>query len=130
MGGFVPAEKSRPGSCSCSVVHPQAVQLAVQAELETGTLIALSELFKVFSDPSRLRILTALSKTELCVCDLTEVLGMNQSAVSHQLAMLRRARLVRFRRDGKSVFYALDDAHIGKILKVALEHVTEGRISL
>lgn len=112
------------------MVHPEAVKAAMEAELDTGTLLSLSEIFKLFSDPSRLRILTALSRAELCVCDLTEALGMNQSAVSHQLAVLRRARLVRFRRDGKSVFYSLDDAHVGKILKVALEHASEGRMQL
>lgn len=122
--------QARQGVCSCSVVHPEAVKAAMEAELDTGTLLSLSEIFKLFSDPSRLRILTALSRAELCVCDLTEALGMNQSAVSHQLAVLRRARLVRFRRDGKSVFYSLDDAHVGKILKVALEHASEGRMQL
>ncbi len=79
----------------------------------------------MFSDPTRLRILGALAGGELCVCDIGEVLGASQSAVSHQLAVLRAARLVAFRRDGKTVYYRLADDHVGMLLEVGLGHAAE-----
>jgi ArsR family transcriptional regulator len=88
-------------------------------------LLALAELFKVLGDPSRLRILNALGAAELCVCDLSTALDMSQSAVSHQLAILRGARLVRARRDGKAMFYVLDDAHVSEIVGIASVHLSE-----
>lgn len=89
----------------------------------------LGALFKVFSDPTRLRILGALAASELCVCELAAVLEMSQSAISHQLALLKRARLVRYRKDGKTVLYALDDDHVRRILAVASEHLSEKEAS-
>ncbi|MBG0777982.1 MAG: helix-turn-helix transcriptional regulator [Desulfovibrionaceae bacterium] len=82
-------------------------------------------LFKVLGDATRMRILLALAREELCVCDLSELLAMTQSAISHQLRVLRAARIVRSRRDGKMVFYALDDAHIERLVAAALDHVRE-----
>lgn len=111
--------------CACTLLHEEAVSLARAAEVSTSELLGLAELFKVFSDPTRLRILNALAETELCVCDLSAALDMSQSSISHQLSVLRRARLVRPRRDGKIVFYALDDAHVGDILRVASDHLVE-----
>ncbi|HAE22460.1 MAG TPA: transcriptional regulator [Spirochaetaceae bacterium] len=114
--------------CSCSIVHEEAVQNARSAELPTARLLSLSELFKLLGDPSRLRIINALSAAgELCVCDLSAALDLSQSAMSHQLSQLRRARLVRSRKDGKAVFYALDDQHISGLLALAAEHAAEGR---
>ncbi|HZR27071.1 MAG TPA: metalloregulator ArsR/SmtB family transcription factor [Vicinamibacterales bacterium] len=86
---------------------------------------ALAETFKVLGDPTRVRILDALSRTEIPVCDLADVLGLTQSAVSHQLRLLRSMRLVRSRRDGRHIFYVLDDDHIAKLFKQGLEHVQE-----
>jgi ArsR family transcriptional regulator len=114
--------------CSCAIVHEEAVQNARDAELPTARLLSLSELFKLLGDPSRLRIINALSAAgELCVCDLSAALDLSQSAMSHQLSLLRRARLVRSRKDGKVVFYALDDQHISGLLALAAEHAAEGR---
>ncbi len=87
------------------------------------TLYDLSELFKVFGDSTRIRILTALTQREMCVLHLAEHLDMGSSAVSHQLRILRAAGLVRPRRDGKTVYYSLDDEHVKEILKDGLEHV-------
>ncbi len=116
------------GRCACSVVHEGAVAKARAAELPTASLLAVSELLKLLGDPTRLRIVGALSAAgELCVCDLSAALDMSQSAISHQLAMLRRARLVRYRRDGKSAVYALDDGHVGELLAVATAHADEGK---
>src|SRR5260370_27550018 len=88
---------------------------------------ALAETFKVLGDPTRVRILDALARDEVAVCDLADVLGLTQSAVSHQLRLLRSMRLVRSRRDGRHIFYTVDDDHIGKLFKQGLEHVQERR---
>lgn len=87
--------------------------------------VRLAETFKAFGDPTRARIVYALSKDELCVCDLAGVLGMSVSAVSHQLRVLRGLRMVKFRRAGKIAFYSLDDRHVGELLAAGLEHVEE-----
>lgn len=86
----------------------------------------LSEIFKLFADETRLRIICAILNTELCVCDLCEILDLNQSAVSHQLQLLRNSKLVKYRKEGKQVFYSLEDEHIESIIKMALAHIKEG----
>ena len=93
-------------------------QLPTDPELER-----LSEVFKIFSDNSRLRIIAALLEQELCVYDLTQALGMTQSAVSHQLRLLRNANLVKTRREGKSIYYSLDDDHVVTIMSQCLAHI-------
>ena len=85
----------------------------------------LPDLFKVFGDSTRIRILSALSKAEMCVCDIAYLLNMSQSAISHQLRVLKQARLVKNRRDGKIVYYSLDDNHIVGILDQGLDHIRE-----
>lgn len=90
---------------------------------DVDRLYDLSEVFRVFGDSTRIRILYALLEGELCVCDIADLLVMTQSAVSHQLRILRDAKLVRFRREGKSVIYALDDDHVRLILRVGMEHL-------
>ena len=89
------------------------------------TLQHLADLFKVFGDPTRIRILYALSAQELCVCDIAEILQMTQSAISHQLRVLKQMHLVKFRREGKTVFYSLADDHVYTILNQGIEHVKE-----
>jgi len=86
---------------------------------------ALAEAFKVLSDPTRVKILFALSKAELCVCDLSALLGMNESAVSHHLRLLRALKLVTYRREGRMAYYSLDDEHIEKLFQQGLEHIQE-----
>jgi ArsR family transcriptional regulator len=93
--------------------------------LDDASASALAETFKVLGDPTRVRILDALSREEVPVCDLAQRLGLTQSAVSHQLRLLRSMRLVRSRRDGRHIYYALDDDHIVKLFKQGLEHVQE-----
>jgi len=92
---------------------------------DDGILCELSEFFRVFGDSTRIRILYALSKSELCVCDLARLLGISQSAISHQLQVLRSSRLVKYRREGKTVFYSLDDEHIFTIINMGLKHLEE-----
>jgi ArsR family transcriptional regulator, lead/cadmium/zinc/bismuth-responsive transcriptional repressor len=111
--------------CSAFQLHGDVLEAAKAAAVEPGLLSELGELFKVFSDATRLRILGALSSGELCVCDIGAVLGSSQSAVSHQLAVLRAARLVAYRREGKTVYYRLADDHVGLLLKLGLEHASE-----
>ena len=89
------------------------------------SLYDLAELFKVFGDTTRIRILYVLFESELCVCDIAELLNMSQSAISHQLRVLKQARLVRSRREGKTVFYSLDDDHVRTVIGQGMEHIEE-----
>ena len=111
----------------CSYVHldPNRVASLTARLLSPGSVDALAETFKVLGDGTRVRILDALSRAELCVCDLARLLGLSDSAVSHQLRLLRGMRLVRPRRDGKMIFYTLDDQHIVGLFEQGLEHVEE-----
>ena len=93
--------------------------------LSDASVIALAETFKVLGDPTRVRLLDALSRAELCVCDVAGLLGLTESAVSHQLRLLRGMRLVKSRRDGRHIYYSLDDEHIVKLFEQGLEHVEE-----
>ncbi len=109
--------------CAENQPHPEHIQKVQALMPDTDSLYDLSEVFRVFGDSTRIRILYALFESELCVCDLTQVLGLSQSAVSHQLRILKDAKLVRFRREGKSMIYALDDDHVRTILSMGMEHL-------
>ncbi len=111
--------------CEVRNIHEDMVQKVQESMPDGQQLNDLAEFFRVLGDPTRIRILNALSVTELCVCDLTAILEMNQSAVSHQLRILRNARLVRYRRDGRTVYYSLDDDHIAGIYAQGLAHIQE-----
>jgi ArsR family transcriptional regulator len=111
--------------CDCTVIHEDAVQ-AVRAALPADEdLFDLAEFFKVFGDSTRIKILSALLAGELCVCDLSVLLNMTQSAVSHQLRLLKQARLVKCRRAGKNAYYSLADAHVKTILDQGHDHLAE-----
>ena len=105
--------------------HPELVQRIQQTLPDEGVLCDLAELFKVFGDSSRIKLLQLLMEGELCVCDMAQLLGMSQSAVSHQLRVLKAADLVKFRREGKAVFYSLADEHVRTIISNGMEHVLE-----
>ena len=111
--------------CEFMHAHPETIEKITKAMPDDDTLIDLAELFKVFGDSTRIKILSALSGGELCVCDISTILGMTSSAVSHQLKILKNAGLVSFRRDGKTVFYSLADDHVMTILSQGLEHINE-----
>ena len=111
--------------CDDDVVHSGAVERVKAAMPDEDMLYDAAELFKVFGDSTRTRILSALFIEELCVCDIAEILGMTKSAVSHQLRTLRQTKIVKARRSGKEVFYSLDDDHISRIYKTAMEHLRE-----
>lgn len=97
----------------------------IDCPTDEETLYSLAELFKVFGDPTRIRILHTLSKEELCVQDIADKLSMTQSAISHQLRILKQSALVKFRRDGKTIYYSLADDHVATIMNQGLEHVCE-----
>jgi DNA-binding transcriptional ArsR family regulator len=101
------------------------VEAARRSIPDNVTLAGLSETFKVLGDHTRLRIMLALSRQELCVCDLANLLGLTESAVSHQLRYLKAMRLVRYRKEGKMAYYALDDEHIEDLVRVCVRHVSE-----
>jgi ArsR family transcriptional regulator len=107
--------------CDGEHVHPTAIHLIPSND----DLFRLAELLKIFGDPTRVRILYRLASQELCVCDIAEDLAMSQSAISHQLRILKQAHLVKYRREGKAIFYSLSDSHVYTILAQALEHVQE-----
>jgi ArsR family transcriptional regulator len=112
-------------ACECTVIHEEAVAEARAAMPREETLLDLADLFKMFADSTRVKIISALLARELCVCDIAALLSMTKSAVSHQLRLLRQTKLVRTRRDGKIVYYSLDDEHVENILAQGLNHVTE-----
>ncbi len=111
--------------CEETCVHTDSIAHSMRGMPDLDTLFSLAEFFKVFGDTTRIRIICALLEDELCVCDLAEVVGMGQSAISHQLRLLRAAHLVRVRREGKSSFYSLDDDHVRLIFKQGLNHILE-----
>lgn len=111
--------------CQHHCVHQDAVTKAQSSMPKEEEIVSMAELFKLFGDPTRIKILCSLSRGELCVCDLAALIGMNQSAVSHQLRLLKQGRLVKSRREGKSVFYSLADGHVETVLAQGMEHVTE-----
>ena len=105
--------------------HEDVVKRVLEQQPDDEYLYDLADLFKVFGDSTRIRILYALFESELCVNDIAQLLNLGQSAVSHQLRILKDAKLVRFRREGKIIFYALDDEHVRNILSMGMEHVEE-----
>lgn len=112
---------------SCCGEEKNIVSEVKNSMPDIDTLFSLAELFKVFGDTTRIRIICALFKRELNVCEISEIVEMGQSAVSHQLRLLRASSLVRVRRDGKSSYYSLDDEHIYQIFEIGLNHISEER---
>jgi ArsR family transcriptional regulator len=111
--------------CECDHVHAEVVAHVREMMEDTEVLYALSDFLKVMSDSTRIRIMAELDSEEMCVCDLSELLGMTKSAISHQLKILKDAKLVKYRRDGKNVYYTLKDEHVKTILEMGIEHIKE-----
>lgn len=114
-------------TCACITVHEDLVERVKKTIPQEETLYDLAELFKVFGDSTRIRILCVLFETEMCVCDIAALLNMSQSAISHQLRVLKSARLVKHRKEGKVVYYSLDDDHVKQIFDQGLIHIKELR---
>ena len=108
--------------CDCNIIHEETVKEAVSEKLCMSEVEALSGVFKVLGDPTRINILWALKDREMCVCDLAAALEMTKSAISHQLKTLKDASVVKSRREGKNIFYSLDDSHVTDILNLAKVH--------
>ncbi len=106
-------------------VREDVVEKALEQQPDDEALYDLAELFKVFGDSTRIKILYSMFETEMCVNDIARLLKLSQSSVSHQLRILKGSKLVKFRREGKSIFYSLDDEHVRKILSMGMEHVEE-----
>ena len=111
--------------CEYMYVHQDVVNKVKQDMPQDETLYDLAELFKVFGDSTRIKILYALFEAELCVCDIAQLLSVSQTAVSHQLRVLKNNKLVKFRKEGKNVFYSLADDHVRRIIDQSIEHVEE-----
>lgn len=111
--------------CQETVIHQDVIDRVEQVMLSDEEFQDLALLFKMFADETRIKILKALSEAEMCVCDISALLKMSQSAVSHQLASLKKTRLVRSRKQGKVVYYSLNDQHIFNLFHIAVEHILE-----
>ncbi len=109
--------------CDCNIIHQNAVNIALKNKPKEKELENLTTLFKILGDSTRTKILWILDHHEMCVCDIANVLNMTKSSISHQLAILREAGIVRFRRSGKEVYYTLDDEHISRLYEIGLEHI-------
>jgi len=116
-------EDNMEDKCTINCIHSEKVEKARRIMLPEENIYRLAETFKTLGDPTRIKIINALQRGEMCVCDLAAVLEMGQSAISHQLRVLRNLRLVKFRKDGKIAYYSLDDDHILGLFKQGLEHV-------
>jgi ArsR family transcriptional regulator len=124
-GGFIMEERYSVDCCDYIHTHDDVVERVRQEMPDEDTLYDLTELFRIFGDSTRIRILYVLFEAEMCVCDIAMILDMTQSAISHQLRALKNARLVKGRREGKTVFYSLADDHVKTIIHQGLDHVAE-----
>lgn len=118
-------KKEKMECCEEHIVHEKLLEQVIANMPEETELYELAELFKVFGDSTRIRILYVLFEEEVCVCDLAQALNMTQSAISHQLRILKQNKLVKSRREGKSIFYSLADAHVRTIIAQGQEHIEE-----
>jgi DNA-binding transcriptional ArsR family regulator len=111
--------------CDCNIIHESVVNEVRKHLPADEDLFNLADLFKVFADSTRVKILSALFQAEMCVCDIAVLLGMTKSSISHQLRVLKQTKIVKYRRDGKVVYYSLDDDHVKNIFNQGLLHITE-----
>lgn len=109
--------------CQITCVHEEVVEEVITKLPQDEQLIDLADFFKSFADVTRIKMIAALQESELCVCDLANVIGLSQSAVSHQLRVLRQQRLVKYKKVGKIVYYSLDDEHVSEVMKQGLSHI-------
>ena len=109
--------------CDCNIIHQDVVDKTLSKMPKQELFNKLAEFFKIIGDTTRTKILFALDQNEMCVCDIANVLGMSKSSISHQLSMLRKSGIVKYRKEGKEVYYTLDDEHIQKVFEVGIEHI-------
>lgn len=113
--------------CDCNVIHQDVVENTIKQMADEDMLNKLAEFFKILGDTTRTKILYALDKNEMCVCDIANVLNMSKSSISHQLGTLRCSGIVKCRKVGKEVFYTLDDEHVKEVFEVGMEHIEHRR---
>ncbi len=118
-------EENNIDICSCLTIHYDTVDKVKEHIPQEELLYDLSDLFKVFGDTTRIKIICVLFESEMCVCDIAAALNMTQSAISHQLRVLKQARLVKYRKEGKVVYYSLEDDHVKRIFDQGLLHISE-----
>jgi ArsR family transcriptional regulator len=123
MKGAVDLAGKTTGACNCNTIHEDIVEKVRRVMPEEERLYDLAELFRVLGDTTRVKVLYALFHETMCVCDIAALLNMNQSAISHQLRVLKQARLVKFKKEGKVVYYSLDDEHVKNIFHQGFEHI-------
>ena len=111
--------------CDCEIIHNETVEKVKKEMFPDESFADISDFFRIFADSTRIKILWALDKSEMCVCDIASLLGMTKSAVSHQLKVLKDSNLVKSRREGKVVFYSLSDDHVRDIFEKAVERINE-----
>ncbi len=111
--------------CECTVIHKETVEKVKSNMLSDELIFDVAELFKIFGDSTRMKILCALKMSELCVCDIAYITNSTQSAISHQLRILKQSKLIRSRKEGKVVYYSLADDHVEKIFEIGCEHIEE-----
>ena len=111
--------------CEINTIHQDIVNNVKNVMPQDDLIYDLAEFYKVFADSTRMKIIYALMENELCVCDIAAIVGTTQSAISHQLRILKQAKLVKYKKDGKVVYYSLDDEHIAEIVKKGREHIEE-----
>lgn len=111
--------------CDCNIIHRDVVADVRQHMADEESLMDLADFFKVFGDTTRISIICALVRSEMCVCDIAALLGMTKSAISHQLRVLKQSKLVKYRREGRIVYYSLDDDHVKTIFNQGLTHIEE-----
>ncbi len=109
--------------CDCNMIHQDVVESTIKGMLEEDTFNKLAEFFKILGDTTRVKILFALDRNEMCVCDIANVLNMSKSSISHQLGTLRRSGIVKCRKAGKEVYYMLDDEHVKEVFEIGVEHI-------
>ena len=114
-------------SCDCNTIHEDNVKCVKKEMLDDEILLDIADFYKALSDSTRIKIINALDKSELCVCDISALLNMTKSAVSHQLQNLKEMHLIKSRREGKEVLYSLADNHVREVFEISIEHVMEKR---
>lgn len=114
-------------TCDCNIIHKEIVESTIAQMADEDLLYKLAMFFKILGDTTRVKILYALDKNEMCVCDIANVLGMSKSSISHQLSTLRRSGIVKCKKIGKEVFYMLDDKHVKKVFEVGTLHIQHKR---
>ena len=109
--------------CDCNIIHQDILKQTLKNMLDENLFNKLAEFFKILGDTTRTKILFVLDKNEMCVCDIANVLGMSKSSISHQLGTLRRSGIVKCRKEGKEVYYMLDDDHVKQLFEIGIEHI-------